>query len=190
MAATLVWTGEFDQGERWLQRARRAWQADSGPDIGLLLHQTLGMLRACRGRHHEALPEFTAADQLQSQLAGAHALAGQVTGWRLATQARIGRAGEARAALAALDDERARSGESGNARAVICLADGDPAGALGAVQPVLTAPPRSSATSPSWRRTCWPGSPTVSSGTSARQARRPSARCPWPRRTGWSCRSR
>ena len=142
MAATLVWTGEFDQGERWLQRARRAWQADSGPDIGLLLHQTLGMLRACRGRHHEALPEFTAADQLQSQLAGAHALAGQVTGWRLATQARTGHAREARAALEALDDERARSGESGNARAVIGLAEGDPAAALAAVQPVLdgTAP--------------------------------------------------
>jgi LuxR family transcriptional regulator, maltose regulon positive regulatory protein len=142
MAATLIWTGEFDQGERWLQRARRARQADSGPDIGLLLHQTFGMLQACRGRHDEALPEFTAADQLQSQLAGAHALADQVTGWRLATQARTGRAREARAALGALDDERARSGESGNARAVIGLADGDPAAALGAVQPVLdgTAP--------------------------------------------------
>jgi LuxR family maltose regulon positive regulatory protein len=142
MAATLVWTGEFDQGERWLQRAQTAWQADSGPDIGLLLHQTIGMLRACRGRHHEALPEFIAADQLQSQLAGAHALASQVTGWRLATQARVGRAREAQAALAALDDERARSGESGNARAVIGLADGDPAAALRALQPVLngTAP--------------------------------------------------
>ena len=142
MAATLVWTGEFDQGERWLERARRARQADSGPDIGLLLHQTVGMLRACHSRHHEALPEFTAADQLQSQLAGPHALAGQVTGWRLATQARTGRAGEARVALEALDDDRARSGESGNARAVICLADGDPAGALAAVQPALdgTAP--------------------------------------------------
>jgi LuxR family transcriptional regulator, maltose regulon positive regulatory protein len=142
MAATLIWTGEFDQGERWLQRAQRAWQADSGPDIGMLLHQTIGMLRACRSRHHEALPEFTAADQLQSRLAGAHALASQVTGWRLATQARVGRAREARAALAALDDERACCGESGNARAVIGLADGDPAAALRALQPVLdgTAP--------------------------------------------------
>jgi LuxR family transcriptional regulator, maltose regulon positive regulatory protein len=137
MAATLVWTGEFDEGERWLQRARQARHADSGPDIGLLLHQTVGMLRACRGRHHEALPEFTAADQLQSQLIGSHALAGQVTGWRLATQARVGRAREARAALAALDAERARSGESRNARAVISLADGDPAAALRAVREVL-----------------------------------------------------
>jgi LuxR family maltose regulon positive regulatory protein len=50
--------------------------------------------------------------------------------------------GEARAALAALDDERASSGEIRNARAVICLAEGDPAGALGAAQDVLdgTAP--------------------------------------------------
>ena len=50
--------------------------------------------------------------------------------------------GEARAALAALDDERANSGEIRNARAAICLAEGDPAGALGALADVLdgTAP--------------------------------------------------
>jgi LuxR family maltose regulon positive regulatory protein len=50
--------------------------------------------------------------------------------------------GEARAALAALDDERASSGEIRNARAVICLAEGAPAAALAAVADVLdgTAP--------------------------------------------------
>jgi LuxR family maltose regulon positive regulatory protein len=98
------------------------------------------MLQACRGRYHEALPEFTAAERLQSQLAGSHALASQVTGWLLATQARLGRTREARAALAALaalDDERAGSGEISNAHAVICLADGDPAGALRALRDVL-----------------------------------------------------
>ena len=65
-----------------------------------------------------------------------------MTGWLLATQARLGMTGEARACLAALDDERAGSGEIRNACAVICLAEGDPAGALGAVQDVLdgTAP--------------------------------------------------
>ena len=101
-----------------------------------------GILQACRGRHQEALEEFSAAEQLRSQLEGSHALASQVTGWMLATQARLGRPGEARAALAALDDERASSGEIRNACAVICLAEGDPAGALGAVRHVLdgTAP--------------------------------------------------
>jgi LuxR family maltose regulon positive regulatory protein len=142
LAANLVWTGEFDEGERWLQRAAAALQTDSGPGITLLVHIVSGMLEAGRGRHHEALEEFTAAERLRSRLAGSHALASQVTGWMLATQARLGRPGEARALLAALDDERAGSGETGNARAAICLADGDPAGALGAVQQVLdgTAP--------------------------------------------------
>jgi LuxR family maltose regulon positive regulatory protein len=69
-------------------------------------------------------------------------MAGQVTGWMLATQARLGMTGEASAALEAVSDELAGSGELGNARAVIRLADGDPAGALGAVGDVLdgTAP--------------------------------------------------
>ena len=46
LADTMVWTGEFDEAERWLQRAARALQTDAGPDIRLLLHQTTGMLKA------------------------------------------------------------------------------------------------------------------------------------------------
>jgi LuxR family maltose regulon positive regulatory protein len=142
LAGTMVWTGEFDEAERWLQRAVRALQADTGADVRLLLHHTTGQLRACRGRHHEALEEFSAAEHLGSQLKGSHALASQVTGWLLAAQARLGMTGEARALLAALDDERAGSGEIRNARAVICLAEGNPAAALAAVADVLdgTAP--------------------------------------------------
>ncbi len=142
LAGTMVWLGEFDEGERWLRRTERALQADTGPDIRLLLHQTAGILHAGRGRRHEALEEFSAAEHLGSQLAGSQALASQVTGWLLATQARLGLTGEARACLAALDDEQAGSGEIRNARAVICLAEGDPAGALDAVRDVLdgTAP--------------------------------------------------
>ena len=142
LAGTMVWLGEFDEGERWLRRTERALQTDTGPDIRLLLHQTAGMLHAGRGRHHEALEEFGAAEHLASQLEGSQALASQVTGWLLATQARAGLPGEARALLAALDDERASSGEIRNALAVICLAEGNPAAALAAVADVLdgTAP--------------------------------------------------
>jgi LuxR family maltose regulon positive regulatory protein len=142
LAATLVWTGEFDEAERWLQRTRQALQTDTGPDLTLLLHQTSGILHAGRGRHHEALEEFGAAEYLGSQLEGSRALATRATRWLLATQARLGLIGEARAFIAALDDERAGSGEYRNACAVICLAEGDPAAALAAVAGVLdgTAP--------------------------------------------------
>jgi LuxR family maltose regulon positive regulatory protein len=142
LAGNLVLTGEFDDGDRWLQRTEQALQTDTGPDIRLLVHVVSGLLQAGRGRHHEALNEFSAAEQLRSQLEGSHALASQVTGWMLATQARGGQPGEARASLVALDDERAGSGEIGNARAAICLAEGNPAAALAAAQDVLdgTAP--------------------------------------------------
>jgi LuxR family transcriptional regulator, maltose regulon positive regulatory protein len=137
LAGTMVWTGEFEEGGRWLERTARALQTDTGPDIRLLAHITSGMLQAGRGRHRAALEEFSAAEYLGSQLADSHALASRVTGWMLAAQARLGMPGEARARLAALADERANSGEIRNADSVICLAEGDPAGALSAVRPVL-----------------------------------------------------
>ena len=142
LAANLIWTGEFAEAERWLQRSARVLRADTGPDIRLLVHIVSGMVLAGRGRHHEALREFSAAEHLRSQLADPHALASQVTGWMLAAQARVGLPGEARASLAALVDERAKSGEVRNAGAVVCLAEGDPAGALRALRDVLdgTAP--------------------------------------------------
>jgi LuxR family transcriptional regulator, maltose regulon positive regulatory protein len=137
LAANLTLTAEFDEAERWLQRTKRALQTDTGPGIRLLTHTVGGLLLAGRGRHREALEEFRAAELLRAELEGSHALASQVTGWMLATQARAGLSGEARADLAALDEQEARSGEVRNAEAVICLADGEPAAALSAVASVL-----------------------------------------------------
>ncbi|HEY1822701.1 MAG TPA: LuxR C-terminal-related transcriptional regulator [Trebonia sp.] len=142
LAGTLIWTGEFDEGDRWLRRAARALVTDTGPSIRLLLHLGQGILMSGRRRQREALAEYSAAERLQAQLNGSHALTRQLTGFRLAAQARLGQLSEARASLAALDAELAVSGEIGNARAAICLAEGDPPAALAATHDVLngTAP--------------------------------------------------
>jgi LuxR family transcriptional regulator, maltose regulon positive regulatory protein len=137
LAGTLIWTGEFDEGDRWLRRTARALETDSGPLIRLLLHLCTGLLMSGRRRQQEALAEYSAAEHLQAQLEGSHALMRQLTGFRLATQARLGQVSEAQAALAALDADLARCGEIGNARAAICLAEGNPAAALAAVRDVL-----------------------------------------------------
>jgi LuxR family transcriptional regulator, maltose regulon positive regulatory protein len=136
LAGTLIWTGEFDEGERWLQRAARAVESDTAPGIRLLLHIGNGMLLSGRGRLREALGEYSAAERLQDQLEGSHALAGQLTSWKLSTQARLGQLNDARAALAALDSDLASSAEIDNSRAVISLAGEDPVAALGAVRQV------------------------------------------------------
>jgi LuxR family maltose regulon positive regulatory protein len=137
LAGALIWTGEFDEGDHWLQRTARALETDTGPPMRLLLHMGTGMLLSGRRRQREALAEYSAAEHLQAQLEGSHALMRQLTGWRLATQARLGQLSEAQASLAALDAELAGSAEIGNARAAICLAEGNPAAALAAVQDVL-----------------------------------------------------
>ena len=108
----MIWTGKLGEGDRWLQRTARALETDAGPGISQLLHLVTGMLHAGRGRHPQAFEEFSAAEHLQSQFAESHALANQVTGWMLATQARLGMPGEARASLAALADERANVAKS------------------------------------------------------------------------------
>ena len=138
LAGAHIWAGEFDEGDRWLRRAARALETDTGPLIRLVLHMGTGQLLSGRRRQREALAEYSAAERLQAQLEGSHALARQLTSWRLATQARLGQLSEARASLPALDAELAGSGEIGNARAAICLAEGNPAAALAAVRDVLT----------------------------------------------------
>ncbi len=138
LAGALIWTGEFDEAEHWLRRAARAVETDAGPVIRLLLHIGTGALLAGRRKLPEALAEFIAVEHLQTQLEGSHALASQLTSWMLATQARLGQPGEARACMAALDPDLADSGEIDNARAAICLAEGDPTAALTPVQRVLS----------------------------------------------------
>jgi LuxR family maltose regulon positive regulatory protein len=142
LAGALIWTGEFDEADHWLRRTARALETDNGPLLRLLLHMGTGMLLAGRQSHQQALAEFSAAEGLQAQLEGSHALARQLTSWRVASQARLGQLSEARASLAALDDSLASSAEAGNALAAVCLAEGDPDAALAAVRDVLngTAP--------------------------------------------------
>jgi len=137
LAGILIWQGEFDRGEQWLGRARRATQAGGEPGIRLLVHLISATLPAARGRHREALAEFAAAGQVQVLMAGKHALTSRVTAWTIATQARLGQVEQARAALDALDDPMAATGEIRNAAAVVRLAEQDPVGARGELRAVL-----------------------------------------------------
>jgi LuxR family transcriptional regulator, maltose regulon positive regulatory protein len=137
LASILIWTGEFDHGAQWLDRARRATQAGGEPGLQLLIHLISALLRAGRGHNREALAEFVAAGQVQANMVGEHALSSRVTAWTIATQARLGNVEQARAALAALNDRLATAGEIRNAAAVVRLAEQDPAGARRELRYVL-----------------------------------------------------
>ncbi|WP_328521009.1 LuxR C-terminal-related transcriptional regulator [Kribbella sp. NBC_00359] len=137
LAGLLISAGEFDRGEEWLERARRATEAGAEPGVRLLIHLITAMLRAARGRLPEALAELGAAEQMRARITGKHALTSRVTGWTIATQARLGEIDQARATLAAVDDQLAAAGEIRTAAAVVRLAEHDPAGARRELRPVL-----------------------------------------------------
>jgi LuxR family maltose regulon positive regulatory protein len=137
LANALVWTGQFDLAEHWLDRARHATQSDGEPGIRLLVCLTSAIIQAARGYYHRALEEFAAAGRMQALMAGEHGLTTRVKAWTIATQARLGMADQARAALAALDDQQANAGEIRNAAAVIRLAEQDPAAARLELRAVL-----------------------------------------------------
>jgi len=137
LAGILIGTGEFDDGERWLDRARRSAPSAGEPGIQLLIHLISAILPAARGQYREALAEFLAAGQVQSLMVGQHALTSRVVAWTIATQARLGHVEQARAALDAVDDRLAASGEIRNAAAIVRLAEQDPAGARRELESVL-----------------------------------------------------
>jgi len=136
LANALVWTGQFDLAEHWLDRAKRATQADGEPGVRLLVCLTSAMVLAARGHWHRALEEFAAAGRIQALMIGEHGLTTRVNAWTIATQARLGMTGQARA-LAALDGRQATSGEVRTAAAVILLAEQDPAAARRELRVVL-----------------------------------------------------
>jgi LuxR family maltose regulon positive regulatory protein len=133
VAGTAIWMGEFDEGERWLHRAREVADPQIDPAAAVLVHMVTGMLHAGRGQHQSALEAFAAAAHAQSLLTGVYALASPIIGWLAATQARLGRPDEARASLTGFFAEYGRRLDTYNARAVIFLAEGDPATAVDAL---------------------------------------------------------
>jgi LuxR family maltose regulon positive regulatory protein len=126
LGGTLIWTGEFAAAEGCLDRAANVGHADPEPGTRLLVHLAKGMLYVSRNQLRAALQEFSAAEQTQALMIGEHALSGQVTGWTLATKARLGMVDEARVSLAEL-----------SAAGVIHLIEGNPGAALDIVGDVL-----------------------------------------------------
>jgi LuxR family maltose regulon positive regulatory protein len=137
LGGMLLWTGKFGAAGPLLERAAKVSRADAEPGTRLLVHLATGMLRTSHGNLPAALEEFTAAEQIQSLMAGEQALSGLVRGWAIATRARLGRLDEARASLLEWSDEPAGSGEMRNATAALHLAERNPTAALDTLADVL-----------------------------------------------------
>jgi|HubBroStandDraft_6_1064221.scaffolds.fasta_scaffold01514_3 LuxR family maltose regulon positive regulatory protein len=142
LGAIELWSGNFDTAENWLDRADQALRPEAEPATALLLRYARGLLHCGRGRHEQALREFSAADHAPTLFVPSQVLTLRTRGYLLQTRARLGDTAAARSAYAEMSDEDRRWGEAHAALAVIELAEGNAEAAAEAVAPVLegTAP--------------------------------------------------
>jgi LuxR family maltose regulon positive regulatory protein len=137
IGGNMVCMGEFDGARHWLERASTALEGGVDPALAVHLHASNGMLHAAGGDLSAALAELLRAEESQTRVDGEHVLAGMVAGWRVATEARLGRVVEARTSLAALPEDYSDRGEIRNARAIVEMAEGDPTAAIDTLESVV-----------------------------------------------------
>ena len=132
----LMWLGRFDEAERRLDRADRGLRPEEDPMTTLIVRWATGLLRLTQGRLEEALAGLAEAQRLSSLL-GKEVRTIEPRGVMLQTQVRMGRAAEASAALAELDEDERDRALIRIATAEIHLAKDDPEAALEVLAPVI-----------------------------------------------------
>ena len=137
LGAALVWRGQLDEAEPWIQRAERAVRSEAEPAAALGLHHARALFELARGRQESALTAFRAAERAAGRLVGPHPLAAKVRASMLRTMIRMGATEQAERALAGLDAAARETGEMRATLAALRLAQNDPAAAALAVAPVI-----------------------------------------------------
>ena len=131
-----MWLGRFDEAERRLDRADRGLRPEEDPMTTLIVRWATGLLRLIQGRLAEALAGLAEAQRLSS-LMGKEVRTIEPQGVMLQTQVRMGRAAEASAALAEVDEDERDRALIRIAAAEIHLAQDDPEAALEMLTPVI-----------------------------------------------------
>ena len=137
LGAALVWRGQLDEAEPWIQRAERAGRQRAEPGAGMALHYVRAQFELARGRDEDALAALQAAGRQAARLVAPHPLARRVRALELRTLVRIGATERVEQAFAGLDEKERETGEMRAALAALRLAQGDPRAASLVLEPVI-----------------------------------------------------
>ena len=140
VAVVLVWQGQADEAEPWVQRAERTLTADTQPAAVLTIRTTRGTLELERGRNAAALAALEAGEALARRLAGPYYLVARIRGLLVHALIRLGQLERAGQFLAGLGEQDRDRRELRVAAAALRLAQGDPQAALAALAPIKEHP--------------------------------------------------
>jgi LuxR family transcriptional regulator, maltose regulon positive regulatory protein len=132
----LVWQGQLDEADPWVQRAERTLTAETQPAAVLVIRIVRGTLELERGRNAAALTALEAGEPLARRLAGPRYLIARMQSLLVHALVRLGQAERAEQFLAGLGEQDRERAEIRVAAAMLRLAQGDPQAALAALAPV------------------------------------------------------
>ena len=132
----LVWQGQPDAAEPWVQRAERTFAADTQPAAVLGVLVIRGTLELERDRNAAALAALKAGEPLARRLAGPNYQIARIRALLVHALIRLGQAGRAGQFLAGLGEQDRDRGEIRVAAAALALAQDDPQAALAVLAPV------------------------------------------------------
>jgi LuxR family maltose regulon positive regulatory protein len=140
VGAVLVWKGQPNEAEPWIQRAERTLTADTQPVAVLIIRYLRGMLELERDRNAAALAALEAGEPLAQRLAGQHYLVARIRALLVHSLVRAGQAERAEQFLAGLGERDRERGDIRVAAAALRLAQGDPRAALAALATIQQDP--------------------------------------------------
>jgi LuxR family transcriptional regulator, maltose regulon positive regulatory protein len=136
----LVWQGQPDEAEPWVERAERTLTAETQPTAVLRNRIVRAMLELARDRNAAALAAVEAGELLAPRLPGGNYLVDRNRSLLVHALIRLGQAGRAEQFLAGLGEQDRDRREIRIATATLRLAQDNPQAALAVLVPVREAP--------------------------------------------------
>jgi LuxR family maltose regulon positive regulatory protein len=137
LASALVWQGRIKEAEGWVQHAERTGRPEADPAANMGIRYVRALLELARGRDHEAVAAFRAAERLAGLLPAPHVLLSRTRALQLHALVRLGELEHTGRVLAGLEEQDRERGEIRTATAALRLAQDDPRAATAALAPVL-----------------------------------------------------
>ena len=137
LAAGLIWRGRHEEAADWVRRAEGTLRAEAEPVTAIAILSARALLELARGRDHEVLTTFRAAERLSRLLDAPDWPLMRTRAVRLHALVRLGETGRAEQEIAEIGEQGRGSAEIRMALAALRIAQGDPHAASVALAPVL-----------------------------------------------------
>jgi len=135
---TLAWQGRHEEAEPWVERAERIVTSEAEPRAAAIVSISRGVLEAARGRDHDALTAFQAAERFAGRLEAPSPVGPLTRALQMLVLLRLGDTERAELSRVAGQEEPGRQRlDARVATAALRLAQGDPGAAVTALAPVL-----------------------------------------------------